>query len=47
MTYWQNLSTGKTWREFQEAGATTTGFREQNWVRASGIRKGDIFPCYL
>ena len=47
MTYWLNLFTGKTWREFQDAGAKTTGFREQNWSRSKGIREGDVFLCYL
>ncbi|WP_435020720.1 hypothetical protein TA3x_001982 [Tundrisphaera sp. TA3] len=47
MNYWLNLFTGKTWREFQEAGATTSGFRENNWGRTKGIRQGDILLCYL
>src|SRR5215217_3188982 len=47
MTYWLNLFTGKTWREFQEAGGKRTGFREHNWNRAKGIRPGDIFLCYM
>ena len=47
MNYWLNLSTGKTRREFQEAGAKTAGFRENNWSRAKSILPGDIFLCYL
>jgi hypothetical protein len=47
MNYWLNLFTGKTWREFQEAGAKATGFREHNWNRAKGIRPSDIFLCYM
>jgi len=47
MTYWLNLFTGKTWREFQAAGAKTTGFREHNWTRSKSLKPGDIFLCYL
>jgi hypothetical protein len=47
MTYWLNLFTGKTWREFQAAGAKTSGFRERVWNRCKGIKRGDVFLCYL
>ena len=47
MTYWLDLFTGTTWKEFQTAGAKTTGFREHNWSRSKSIRPGDIFLCYL
>lgn len=47
MTYWLNLFTGKTWREFLAAGGKTTGFREHNRTRARRIRPGDVFVCYL
>jgi hypothetical protein len=47
MTYWLNLFTGKTWREFQAAGSKTSGFREHNWSRSNSIKPGDIFLCYL
>jgi hypothetical protein len=47
MTYWLNLFTGKTWREFRSAGGKTTGFREHNWARAKRVRPGDVFLCYL
>lgn len=47
MTYWLDLFTGKTWKEFQKAGSKVTGFREHNWNRAKDIRPGDIFLCYL
>ena len=47
MTYWLNLFTGKTWREFQAASAKVTGFREQVWTRSKGIKPGDVFLCYL
>jgi hypothetical protein len=47
VTYWLDLFTGTTWKEFQAAGARVTGFREKNWKRAANIRPGDIFLCYL
>ena len=47
MTYWLNLFTGKTWKEFRAAGAKLTGFREHNRARSKRIRTGDAFVCYL
>jgi hypothetical protein len=47
MSYWLNLFTGTTWQEFQNAGSNISGFREHNWTRASKIKPGDIFLCYL
>jgi hypothetical protein len=47
MNYWLNLFTGKTWSEFQAAGAKATGFRDRVWNRSKGIKPGDIFLCYL
>ncbi len=47
MNYWLNLFTGKTWKEFQAAGGRMTGFRDHTWNRATGIRPGDIFLCYM
>jgi hypothetical protein len=47
MNYWLNLFTGKTWREFRDAGGRTTGFREHNWARAKRVSPGDVFLCYL
>ena len=47
MTYWLNLFTGKTWREFREAGSRTSGFRENSWTRAKRVKPGDVFLCYL
>ena len=47
MTYWLNLFTGTTWAEFQKAGSRVSGFRENNWARANGIKAGDVFLCYL
>jgi hypothetical protein len=47
VNYWLNLFTGRTWQEFQAAGARVTGFREHNWNRARNIKPGDVFLCYL
>jgi hypothetical protein len=47
MTYWLDLFTGITWQEFQDSGGNVTGFREHNWKRSEGIKKGDIFLCYM
>ena len=47
MNYWLDLFTGITWEEFQKAGGSVTGFREKNRARATPIRPGDIFLCYL
>jgi hypothetical protein len=47
VTYWLDLFTGTTWGEFRNAGARVTGFREHNWKRSQGIKKGDVFLCYL
>jgi predicted RNA-binding protein len=47
MNYWLDLFTGNTWREFQKAGATVTGFRESNWQRARNVKPGDTFLCYM
>ena len=47
MNYWLDLFTGTSWREFQDAGATTSGFRAQKKARVSRVKPGDIFLCYL
>lgn len=47
MDYWLDLFTGTTWQEFQDAGAKVSGFREHNWKRASNIKSGDVFLCYM
>jgi hypothetical protein len=45
--YWLNLFTDGTWKEFQGAGGSVTGFRESRWHMAHKIAKGDYFLCYL
>lgn len=46
-SYWLDLFTGVTWKEFQEAGSSVSGFRESRWKRVQKIAKGDYFLCYL
>ena len=45
--YWLDLFTGSTWREFKDAGACVSGFRESRWGSVQKISKGDVFLCYL
>jgi len=47
MTYWIDLFTGTTWREFREAGANISGFRSKQRHAAQRVKPGDIFLCYL
>jgi hypothetical protein len=47
MDYWIDLFTGTTYAEFQKAGAKVSGFRGHNRKRASKIRPGDLFLCYM
>lgn len=47
MNYWIDLFTGTTWKEFREAGAKVSGFRERQRTRAQQVRPGDILLCYL
>ena len=45
--YWLDLFTGTTWKEFLDAGATVSGFRESRWNVLQQIRPGDYLLCYL
>lgn len=46
-SYWLDLFTGTTWREFREAGANVSGFRARQLRTAKRMQSGDIFLCYL
>ena len=46
-TYWLNLFTGTTWKEFRAAGATISGFRASRQKLAAKVKPGDVFLCYL
>jgi hypothetical protein len=45
--YWLDLYTGKTWKEFVDAGADVTGFRKRKLKTSRRIHPGDLFLCYL
>jgi predicted RNA-binding protein len=46
-TYWLDLFTGVTWKEFIDAGASVTGFRETRWNTVQEMKQGDYLLCYL
>ena len=46
-SFWLDLFTGKTWREFLAAGAAVSGFRESQWSAVQRVRPGDYLLCYL
>jgi hypothetical protein len=46
-SYWLDLFTGTTWREFREAGANVSGFRPRQSHTAKRVQPGDILLCYL
>jgi hypothetical protein len=47
MNYWLDLFTGTTWREFLQAGANISGFREKQRKITKRVQPGDVFVCYL
>ncbi len=47
MNYWLDLFTGTTWKQFRDAGATTSGFRERMRGNVAKVEPGDLFLCYL
>jgi hypothetical protein len=46
-TYWLDLFTDKTWREFLASGGRVSGFREGRKAHVSKVKPGDYFLCYL
>src|SRR5215218_5579837 len=46
-TYWLDLFTHQTWREFLAAGANVSGFRENRWKTVQNMKPGDVLLCYL
>lgn len=46
-SYWLDLFTGTTWKEFMEAGASVSGFPESRWKTVQQVRLGDYLLCYL
>ena len=47
MNYWLDLFTGTTWREFLQAGANVSGFREKQRNITKRVQSGDILVCYF
>jgi hypothetical protein len=47
MTYWLDLFTGTTWKEFRAGGASVSGFRLSRRKTAAGVKPGDVLICYL
>src|SRR5262245_23646904 len=47
MSFWLDLFTGVTWREFRDAGGTVSGFRPTRRSLVQRIEPGDILLCYL
>ena len=46
-TYWLDLFTGITWKEFIQAGADVPGYRESRWKTVQSMSPGDFLLCYL
>jgi hypothetical protein len=46
-SYWLDLFTDQTWREFLEAGGEVSGFSASRWNMVQRIRPGDYLLCYL
>ena len=44
---WLDLFTPQTWKEFQQAGFSVSGFRESRWSSVQKLQKGDYLLCYL
>jgi len=46
-TYWPDLFTWTTWKEFLDAGGKISGFRERRRNMVQKIKPGDYLLCYL
>ncbi len=47
MTFWLDLFTGTTWKEFRDAGGEISGFSKKREKIVAKIQPGDILLCYL
>ena len=45
--FWIDIFSGDTWKEFQKAGSSTSGFSESKWNTLKKVAIGDYFLCYL
>ena len=46
-TYWLDLFTVETWKEFQDHGSDVSGFSEKRWPSVQKMKPGDYLLCYL
>jgi hypothetical protein len=46
-SYWLDLFTGTTWKEFLDAGGMVSGFRESRWKTVQKMKPCDYLLCYL
>jgi predicted RNA-binding protein len=46
-TYWIDLFTVETWKEFQDHGSDVSGFSEKRWKTVQRMKPGDYLLCYL
>jgi len=46
-SYWLDLFTGTTWKEFLDAGGMVSGFRDSRWKTVQKMKPGDYLLCYL
>jgi len=46
-TYWLDLFTVETWKEFRDHGSDVSGFSDKRWKTVQRIKPGDYLLCYL
>jgi len=46
-TYWLDLFSVETWKEFLDHGGTVSGFSGKRWATVRKIKPGDYLLCYL
>jgi len=46
-TYWIDLFTVETWKEFLDHGGDVSGFSDKRWATVQRIKPGDYLLCYL
>jgi hypothetical protein len=46
-TYWIDLFTMETWKEFRDHGSDVSGFGEKRWKTVQRMKPGDYLLCYL
>lgn len=46
-SYWLDLFTVETWKEFVQHGSDIAGFSEGRWICVRQMKPGDVLLCYL